>query len=227
MTHAIELLGLGPNGNNYNTFKDRCDYENVDYQFLKDRSRYNNINRLKHSTDLLKIPHDKLFSKNSPHRRSVVKQRIIKENLIEYKCSDCGNNGTHNDKELVLQIEHKNGISNDHRLSNLTFLCPNCHSQTETYAGKTNKSSKDSTKINKNNRQKNICPICNKNNKSTKSNMCSKCHHKNTRKVERPSYEELLTHINDKIPMTKIGKLYNVSDNAVRKWLKSYGHYDK
>ena len=31
---------------------------------------------------------------------------------------------------------HINGINNDHRLENLRFLCPNCHSQTSTYAGK-------------------------------------------------------------------------------------------
>jgi hypothetical protein len=27
-------------------------------------------------------------------------------------------------------------VHNDNRLSNLRFLCPNCHSQTDTYAGK-------------------------------------------------------------------------------------------
>ena len=40
------------------------------------------------------------------------------------------------DKKLSLQLDHINGINNDHRIENLRFLCPNCHSQTETYAGK-------------------------------------------------------------------------------------------
>ena len=32
-----------------------------------------------------------------------------------------------------------NGKNNDHRIENLRFLCPNCHSQTATYAGKNKK----------------------------------------------------------------------------------------
>jgi 5-methylcytosine-specific restriction endonuclease McrA len=35
-----------------------------------------------------------------------------------------------------MQIDHINGIGNDHRLENLRMLCPNCHSQTATYGGR-------------------------------------------------------------------------------------------
>lgn len=65
-----------------------------------------------------------------------LKRRILKEKLIEYKCEKCGNAGEWQGKELVLQLGHKNGKHNDHRLENLCFLCPNCHSQTSTYSGK-------------------------------------------------------------------------------------------
>ena len=37
---------------------------------------------------------------------------------------------------MVLQLEHINGVHNDNRIEKLCFLCPNCHSQTSTYAGK-------------------------------------------------------------------------------------------
>ena len=43
-----------------------------------------------------------------------------------------------NGKKLVFQLDHINGKRNDHRLENLRWLCPNCHSQTETYCGKKN-----------------------------------------------------------------------------------------
>lgn len=37
---------------------------------------------------------------------------------------------------LSLQLHHENGDGTDNRLANLSFLCPNCHSQTDTYGGR-------------------------------------------------------------------------------------------
>lgn len=67
-----------------------------------------------------------------------LKRRILKAGLLKYECAECSNNGYWNGKPLSLQLKHKNGKHNDHRLSNLCFLCPNCHSQTDTYSGKKN-----------------------------------------------------------------------------------------
>ena len=65
-----------------------------------------------------------------------LKERILRAGLLEYKCEGCGNQGEWNGKPLTLQLDHKNGNHNDHSLENLRFLCPNCHSQTETFSGK-------------------------------------------------------------------------------------------
>jgi 5-methylcytosine-specific restriction endonuclease McrA len=52
-----------------------------------------------------------------------------------YQCAICGIvDGC--GRRLVLHLDHINGISNDHRLENLRLLCPNCHSQTDTYCNK-------------------------------------------------------------------------------------------
>jgi len=59
--------------------------------------------------------------------------------MLDYKCNYCGNDGEYNGKPLSLHLDHINGINDDNRLDNLRFLCPNCHSQTETYGGKSNK----------------------------------------------------------------------------------------
>lgn len=73
--------------------------------------------------------------KNSTYPRKSLKRRILKEKLLDYKCK-CGNTGEWQNQKLVLQLEHKNGVHNDHRLENLEFLCPNCHSQTKTFGSR-------------------------------------------------------------------------------------------
>jgi uncharacterized OB-fold protein len=51
---------------------------------------------------------------------------------------------------------------------------------------------------------------------------CStKCYNLSSRKVRWPSKKRLLE-LTKTLPMTKIGKMFGVSDNAVRKWCKYY-----
>jgi len=71
--------------------------------------------------------------------RSKIKNRIVKNGLLPYKCAIC-NIDSWNNKPISLHLDHINGINNDNRLDNLRFLCPNCHSQTESYCGKNNTS---------------------------------------------------------------------------------------
>ena len=51
---------------------------------------------------------------------------------------------------------------------------------------------------------------------------CLCCANKAQQICDRPNKEELKALIRN-TPFTKIGKKYNVSDNAIRKWCKSYG----
>jgi hypothetical protein len=53
-------------------------------------------------------------------------------------CNECGIGESWNGKQLTLQLDHINGNSDDNGLNNLRLLCPNCHSQTETYGSKNN-----------------------------------------------------------------------------------------
>lgn len=52
---------------------------------------------------------------------------------LEHKCSECGNTGEWNGKKLRLELHHIDGNHNNNKIENLTFLCPNCHSQTHNY----------------------------------------------------------------------------------------------
>lgn len=83
-----------------------------------------------------KIPIEEILIENSTFNRGHLKERLIKENLLEYKCIKCSNEGSWQNEKLVLVLDHINGINNDNRLENLRFLCPNCNSQTKTFCGK-------------------------------------------------------------------------------------------
>lgn len=131
MREVILLFNLSPNGSGgYRNIKDRIiklGLEVPKYNYYGDGSK-----RIKHSND-------DVFCVNSKFPRQKLKNRIIKQELLEYKCVECDNTGEWNEKKLSLHLDHINGINDDNRLENLRFLCPNCHSQTETYSGKKNK----------------------------------------------------------------------------------------
>lgn len=80
---------------------------------------------------------DEILVENSSYSNLTrLKERLVREDRLEYKCSFCGNTGEWLGQKLSLQLDHINGKNNDNRIENLRFLCPNCHSMTETFAGK-------------------------------------------------------------------------------------------
>lgn len=81
---------------------------------------------------------DVLILQRLDHKEKTFRlRRAMIEAGIPYLCGMCGIEPFWNGKELVVQIDHKNGESEDNRKHNLRFLCPNCHSQTTNWALKT------------------------------------------------------------------------------------------
>lgn len=112
-------LGLTPRGKTYRILRPYLERLQID---------------LSHMVPKRKLTHEEIFTENSLVGAATVRKTVRKQNLIPYVCSECGNQGLHLGKPLTLQLDHKNGHRTDHRLENLRWMCPNCHSQTDTYA---------------------------------------------------------------------------------------------
>ena len=78
-----------------------------------------------------------LNKKASSSNRKIILKKFLKEGK-EYKCFEC-NISQWNNKPIKLQIDHINGDGRNNSLENLRILCPNCHSQTPTFAGRNKK----------------------------------------------------------------------------------------
>lgn len=61
-------------------------------------------------------------------------RRALDDIGIPPVCARCGTGDTWRGKRLVLEIDHVNGDRLDNRRDNLRYLCPSCHSQTQTFS---------------------------------------------------------------------------------------------
>lgn len=239
-TDVLSYFGLKNKGGNYKTLNNRIKLEKIDDSKLK-------IKKTKRNYSNKAFPLEEVMVENSNYARSSLKKRLLKEKLLKNKCCICGLDGNWQGKPLIMILDHINGESNDNRIENLRMLCPNCNSQTSTFAGRKLKKSAKQCRIcgkkilqrstfcvscsasrsRKNKKKNKMIYLCSCGNKKRKnSKLCNSCNIKlpklNKRKVERPSKEKLGKMV-WKIPTTKIAEIYKVSDSAVSKWVVSYG----
>jgi len=90
----------------------------------------------KNKKSVVKVPTDKILNGDYPQFQTYkLKNRLIKEGLLKNECSICGISEW-NGKLLNCELDHIDGNRTNHRIENLRILCPNCHSQTDTYRSK-------------------------------------------------------------------------------------------
>lgn len=129
MAEAARLAGMS-----FSTFKRKAIAEGLYKPNQSGKGTSKTFIRNRHGTarDLDEI----LEGKHPQYPTDKVKKRLISEGRLENKCSECGISDSYNGKPITLQLDHINGINNDHRFENLRLLCPNCHSQTDTWCGR-------------------------------------------------------------------------------------------
>lgn len=170
--------------------------------------------------------HEELFCVNDIDRKAI-KKRILKDSLIPYVCSLCSITEWQG-QALSLQLDHINGINNDNHLTNLRFLCPNCHSQTDTYCGRQLRGNSYGKATGSTAPPAEYCckdcttPISRKG-----SIRCHKCDGKHRKeqglrtKIKWPNHADLQKLV-DESSYLAVSKKLGVSDKAVKKRLRTH-----
>jgi hypothetical protein len=167
-------------------------------------------------------PLESVLIQGSRYSRASLKRRLFEAGLKSRRCELCGQGESWRGKRMGLILDHINGVPDDNRFSNLQIVCPNCAATLDTHCGR------------KNRLPARACARCGQEFEPRYrahaycSRDCGTRHPKarhdpkpQTRKVARPSYEQLQTDLAS-MSFLAVGRKYGVSDNAVRKWLRWY-----
>lgn len=242
---AITKLGLTAAGAAYKVFDDAVEALDLDTSHFTGQAW--NRNR-KHAS---KRPIEVYLTNERKIASHALKLRLWSEGLKEKVCETCGVTEWLG-KPAPLCLDHINGDNKDNRLENLMILCHNCHAQTETFTGKKLRKNfcvhcgdyiasaarvwcdcgkpwrgdKDSQNLLVGDKPQPLppktCIDCSKA-ISYKSERCKSCAGKfqNNTKINWPDSDTLQKML-DESNYLQLGKTLGVSDNAIRKRLKSY-----
>jgi hypothetical protein len=133
MADVLRHLGLRQNGGAHAHLRRRIDQLGIDTSHFLREADFRGLvstRRRSHTEILVVRPVD------AKREKALALRRALKEAGRAYLCAECGIADNWNGRPLTLHVDHIDGQFWDCRLENLRFLCPNCHSQTATYAGR-------------------------------------------------------------------------------------------
>jgi uncharacterized Zn finger protein (UPF0148 family) len=215
----LQKMELRAAGGNYRVIKEYIKKYSIDIShFEKPGTNLNSIERR-----FVAIPIESVLIENSNYSRSRLKYRLYELGLKNRNCELCGQGEEWRGKHMSLILDHVNGVYNDNRLENLRIVCPNCNATFETHAGKNTHKKTNKDKLLQQKKEL-------KNTNKTKLIEQKTTDGRNRpgverRKANRPPLEQLKKEIQE-LGYSATGRKYGVSDNAIRKWVKSYEKYN-
>jgi transposase/5-methylcytosine-specific restriction endonuclease McrA len=133
MAGVLRHLGLGQNGGSHTHLRRRIDRLGIDTGHFLGRAHYRgSVSPRRRSPSEILVVRPAGAKRAAPQ---VLRRALVAQGRA-YRCAECGVSDSWNGRPLTLQIDHIDGRYWDCRPDNLRFLCPNCHSQTSTYAGR-------------------------------------------------------------------------------------------
>lgn len=134
LRQVLISLNLAPRGGNYKVLKNRA----LKLGLTEDDFIRRTHEPAKEATKLLVL--NPLEDEKGVTDSKILMRRLIDLGIFPEACCNCGIT-EYGGMPAPLELEHIDGNHFNNNLNNLTILCINCHSQTETYVGKNNKSS--------------------------------------------------------------------------------------
>lgn len=135
MAEVLRRLGLSDSSaGNYTKIKKHVEDRGLDTTHWLGQAWSSDPEKSK----FLRTPMEEILVEGSTFGTSSLRVRLIKEGLKREECESCGISEWLG-KKLPLELDHINGVPNDHRIENLRLLCPNCHALTPTWRGRKNK----------------------------------------------------------------------------------------
>jgi hypothetical protein len=168
-------------------------------------------------------PLEEILVEHSTFSRNHLKNRLYEEGLKQPVCELCGQDEQWKGRVMSLILDHVNGVSDDHRLTNLRIVCPNCAATLDTHCARKRRLI----------RVEQDCVRCGRpfRPRDGRQRYCSRecgvrwdrsgVARPASRKVDRPPYSQLLREVHA-IGFSATGRRYGVTDNAIRKWLRQY-----
>ena len=205
VSEILDNFDLKNKGGNYKTVKRRVLLLGMDYSRFRSNIGKSWVGHLRHT----KVPLESVLVEHSTYCRSSLKKRLLKEKKINHSCAICGVGSTWQNKPLVLVLDHINGVPDDNRIQNLRFLCPNCNSQQETFAGRGLKKHHN-------------CIWCGVGiGGQSKTGYCRRCGQAHRYSIEKRDVDiEGVSKMIDEKGYSATGRLFGVSGNAVKKWIR-------